>query len=107
MREGSGLKRSPAGSSQRGIRLRPCLPGCELTAWRPRFVRGLYMPTPIEEEPESTIGKRPDRLKRSEPEQGRTRSGTALRRDERDETESESKLTAPKRGKPPTGRGEE
>ena len=44
---------------------------------------GLHMPTPIQEEPESTIGKRPDRLKRSEPEQGRTRSGTALRRDGR------------------------
>jgi hypothetical protein len=65
---------------------------------------GLHMPTPIEEEPESTIGKRPDRLKRSEPEQGRTRSGTAL---QRGETESESKLKARKRGKPPTGRGEE
>lgn len=63
------------------------------------------MPIPIQEEPESTIGKKPDRLKSSEPKQGRARSGTALGREEGDETQAGSEIRDRERDEPPTMRG--
>jgi hypothetical protein len=45
---------------------------------------------PIQDEPESTIGRKPDRLPHPEtPAEGRTRLGAAIRGEEGDEAESE------------------
>jgi hypothetical protein len=66
------------------------------------------MPTPIQDEPESTIGRKPETLRHPEPqEQGRTRSGTAMRREEGDESEAGSEIREQERDEPPTVRGPE
>jgi hypothetical protein len=63
------------------------------------------MPTPIQDEPESTVGKKPGRVKRSEPEQGRTVPRAGPRRDAADETEPGGATGDRERREPPTGRG--
>ncbi len=66
------------------------------------------MPTPIQDEPESTIGRKPEGLhgsERPEPEQpqpGRpARSGAALRREEGDETEAAGEIGEREQDEPP------
>jgi hypothetical protein len=60
---------------------------------------------PIQEEPESTVGRRPDRFDHPEPhEQGGTRSGAAIRREEKNESETGGERER-KRREPPTERG--
>ena len=64
--------------------------------------------TPIQEEPESTVGKKPERFHVDErepedraPPRGATRSGAALRREEGDETEHQGEIRDREEGEPP------
>lgn len=64
---------------------------------------------PIQEEPESTVGTRPDRVEHPEraapARQGSTRSGAAIRSEEGDETEAGSEIREREQDEPPTERG--
>ena len=64
------------------------------------------MTLPIQEEPESTVGRKPDRVEHPEPrEQGGTRSGAASRREERGESEAGGEITEHERREPSPERG--
>ncbi len=67
------------------------------------------MTLPIQDEPESTIGRKPvtppERPKPSERE--RTRSGAAIRHEEGDESEFAGEIRDRERGEPPTVQGPE
>jgi hypothetical protein len=63
---------------------------------------------PIQDEPESTVGKKPDRFHVDEREpghreaaRGATRSGAALRREEGDETEALAEIRDREADEPP------
>jgi hypothetical protein len=58
---------------------------------------------PMQDEPESTIGRRPDRWEPSpRPEQAFSRSGAAVRREEGDETEAAGEIREREEHEPPT-----
>jgi len=68
--------------------------------------------TPIQEEPESTVGKKPERFhvderapEDREPPRKATRSGAALRREEGDETEHQGEIRDREEGEPPSVTG--
>ena len=62
------------------------------------------MTIPIQEEPESTVGRKPDRVEHPQPrEQGATRSGAAIHREQGDETEAGGAKKR-ERDEPPTDR---
>ncbi len=68
------------------------------------------MPIPIQEEPESTVGRRPSgpQPRPASPEGeagGTTRSGAALRREEGDESEAGSEIRDRESGEPPVIQG--
>jgi hypothetical protein len=67
------------------------------------------MTIPIQEEPESTVGRRPDRVDHPEPhERGGTRSGAGARREkEEPEREAGGESRERERGEPPAGRSVE
>ena len=72
------------------------------------------MTIPIQEEPESTIGRRPLHPVRppehpapAEHEHEPTRSGAAIRREEGDESEFAGEIRERERGEPPTVQGPE
>jgi hypothetical protein len=58
---------------------------------------------PLQDEPESTIGRKPRRgFEHREPEEGTpVRSGAAIRREEGDETEAGSEIRERERDEPP------
>ena len=61
---------------------------------------------PIQDEPESTVGRKPARFEHPERrEKGGTRSGAEIRREEGDDSEAGSKIRQRERGEPPTVRG--
>jgi hypothetical protein len=65
------------------------------------------MPTPIQEEPESTVGRKPEHPtspRQPEPEYP-TRSGSALRREEGDETEAAGEIREREKDEPAPERG--
>jgi len=65
------------------------------------------MPMPIQEEPESTVGRKPEHpTSPRQPEPGRpTRSGAALRREEGDETEAAGDIGEREQDEPTPERG--
>ncbi len=67
------------------------------------------MPTPIEDEPESTIGRRPPKApdRPAPPEHERARSGAAIRREEGDESEFAGEIRERERDEPPPVQGPE
>jgi hypothetical protein len=67
------------------------------------------MPTPIQDEPESTIGRKPEELAEhpESREHGRARSGAAVRREEGDESEFAGEIRERERDEPPTVQGPE
>lgn len=64
---------------------------------------------PLQDEPESTVGRRPDRfehpVERAPGDAPPARSGAALRREEGDETEAGAEIREREQGDPPTLRG--
>ncbi len=56
---------------------------------------------PIQDEPESTIGRKPAELAGSDPESGAARPGASVRREEGDATEAGSEPRDPGRDVPP------
>ncbi len=63
------------------------------------------MTLPIQDEPESTVGRRPDRFGHPEHGEGTpARSGASIRREEGDEGEAGSAIRDRERGDPPTER---
>jgi hypothetical protein len=65
------------------------------------------MGTPIQEGPESTVGRKPGRTSHPrphEPEGGSARSGAAIRREEGDETEFAGEIRERERDEPATER---
>jgi hypothetical protein len=60
---------------------------------------------PIQDEPESTVGRKPARVERQPAQEERPRSGAAIRREEGDESEAGSEIRERERGEPPGVRG--
>ncbi len=83
----------------------------EVEAWKEGLSLALgseevVMPIPIQDEPESTIGRKPPPRPRQEAaERGAARSGAALRHEEADESEAGSEIRDRERGEPPTAQG--
>jgi hypothetical protein len=83
----------------------------ELAAWREALSQALAcvevdMPIPIQEEPESTIGRKPPSRPHGEPSEVRLpRSGATIRREEADESEAGSEIRDRDRTDPTTIQG--
>jgi hypothetical protein len=64
------------------------------------------MPIPIQDEPESTVGRKPPhRSEEERDERQPARSGRAIRSEEADESEAGSEIRDRERGDPPTIQG--
>ena len=65
------------------------------------------MPIPIQDEPESTIGRKPVKPPEApgSPEHEHGRAGAAIRREEGDESEFAGEIRERERGEPPTVQG--
>jgi hypothetical protein len=65
------------------------------------------MPTPIQGQPESTVGRRPAGGEHPRPPEGPARAGASIRREEGDETEFAGEIRERERDEPPVERGVE